>query len=175
MTEVWLDIPGYETLYQVSDMGRVRISPESPRRKGPSFPGKVLSLQKRDGYLITNLIAPDGIRHGHSVNRLVALAFHGLPPTEKHQAAHIDGNRENNSPSNICWATSKENHGHRVLHGTDPKGERNGRAKLTEKDVLLIRSRVFSGETQISVAEQFGVSNVQVRNIAMGITWGHVQ
>jgi hypothetical protein len=46
MTEVWLDIPGYETLYQVSDMGRVRISLESPRKKGPSFPGRVLSLKK---------------------------------------------------------------------------------------------------------------------------------
>jgi hypothetical protein len=175
LLESWRDIPGYSGLYQVSDAGRVRVHPESPRTKGPSKPGKILSLKNSGGYLIATLMDSTGQRCGTTVNRLLAYAFHGAPPTSAHQAAHLDGNRANNFPSNICWATSKENHGHRVQHETDAKGARNGRSKIRECDVTNIRNAVMSGRTQISVASEFGVSNVQIRNIVHRKSWSHVQ
>jgi hypothetical protein len=175
MSETWRDIPGYVGLYQASDQGRIRIHPETPRKKGLSFPGRVLQSKKQYGYSVVNLIDHDGVRHGHSINRLVAFAFHGEPPTPKHQAAHLDGDRQNNVPSNLCWATSKENHGHRAAHGTDPRGERSNSAKLTAPQVVMIRQAIASGRTQVAVAREFGVSNVQVRNIALRRSWSHVQ
>lgn len=174
LLESWVDIPDYIGLYQVSDAGRVRVHPESFRKKGPSAPSKVLSLANRKGYLVATLMDLNGKRKGMTINRLVAIAFHGNPPTPKHQAAHLDGNRQNNVPSNISWATSKENHSHRVLHKTDAKGIRNGRSKIKESDVIAIREAVLRGRTKVSIASEFGISNTQVNNIALQRSWNHI-
>lgn len=174
LLESWIDIPDYIGLYQVSDAGRVRVHPESFRKKGPSAPCKVLMPANRNGYLVATLMDLNGKRKGTTINRLVAIAFHGTPPTSKHQAAHLDGNRQNNIPSNICWATSKENHNHRIHHGTDAKGTRNGRSKIKEADVIAIREAVLRGRTKVSIASEFGISNTQVNNIAVQKSWNHV-
>jgi transposase-like protein len=39
----------------------------------------------------------------------------------------------------------------------------------------MIRQAIASGRTQVAVAREFGVSNVQVRNIALRRSWSHVQ
>jgi len=43
------------------------------------------------------------------VHRIVATAFHGLPPTKEHVVDHIDTNRRNNRPDNLRWVTRLEN------------------------------------------------------------------
>lgn len=53
------------------------------------------------------------------------------------------------------------------------KGETNGRAKLTEKDVFEIRrllaTNLFS---QVEIAKMFGVSQVRISYIKTGRNWG---
>ncbi len=46
---------------------------------------------------------------GNSVHRIVAIAFHGEPPTTQHVVDHIDTNRCNNRPENLRWVTKLEN------------------------------------------------------------------
>jgi hypothetical protein len=43
------------------------------------------------------------------VHRIVATAFHGIPPTQEHVVDHIDTNKRNNRPENLRWVTRLEN------------------------------------------------------------------
>lgn len=43
------------------------------------------------------------------VHRIVAIAFHGEPPSPQHIVDHIDTNRQNNRPENLRWVTKLEN------------------------------------------------------------------
>lgn len=91
-------------------------------------------------------------------------------------AAHLDGNRGNNCPSNLGWVTSKENESHKVSHGTKAEGSRCGAAKLNETVVLIIRSAYRVGlATQVELAKAFGVSQTKISNAVNYRTWRNVQ
>lgn len=63
----------------------------------------------------------------------------------------------------------------RKNRGNQQKGEGNGRSKLTEKDVLLIRKQYASGGiTQKKIGEFFGVSNVVISNVVGKKSWAHI-
>jgi hypothetical protein len=53
-------------------------------------------------------------------------------------------------------------------------GSKDGSAKLTEDDVLIIRERVRSGETQTAVALDYGVTQANVSEIIRRKTWTHI-
>lgn len=97
--EQWQDIPGYEGLYQVSTLGRIKGN------RGI----KSLRIDKR-GYL-TVWLCKDSIQKNYKAHRLVALAF--IPnPENKATVNHIDGNKQNNCVENLEWATHSENINH---------------------------------------------------------------
>lgn len=109
MKEVWRDIHGYEGLYQVSDLGRVR----SITRGGTN--GRMLKPDNCFGYLRYTL-CKNNIPTRHRAHRLVAEAF--IPnPENKPQLNHINGNKEDNRVDNLEWCTESENqlHSRRVL------------------------------------------------------------
>lgn len=94
--EAYRDIPGFEN-YAVSTWGRV-MNKRTGRYLKPSPNAK--------GYLRVDLYG-ERKRHMH-VHRLVAAAF--IPNRQgKPQVNHIDGNKENNSVSNLEWVTDAEN------------------------------------------------------------------
>ena len=55
------------------------------------------------------------------------------------------------------------------------RGSRHGKAKITERDAIGIRSRLHAGESQSAIARSLGVSVALVHFIANGRTWKHVQ
>lgn len=57
--------------------------------------------------------------------------------------------------------------------GADFRGERNGKAKLTDKDVVTIRARLAAGEGGAAIARDFSVSRVAVSRIKRGKAWTH--
>ena len=113
----------------------------------------------------------DGRRRNIGVNRLVLLTFVGPPPTLKHEAAHWDGDGNNNALGNLRWATHAENEMDKVRHGTSNRGVRHRLAKLSESAVLTIRARVSAGEKQCDLAREFGMSIHAVSAAVLRKSW----
>ena len=106
MKEVWRDIEGYEGLYQVSNLGRVK----SFAKKG-NWKEKILIQSKtRDGYNIVGLYK-NSKNTTVRVHRVVAKAF--IPnPNSFLEVNHKDGNKNNNAVDNLEWCTCEENMKH---------------------------------------------------------------
>lgn len=104
MEELWRDIKGFEGLYEVSNLGRVR----SLKDNNGQARILVLKVQKhRCGYQLV-FLRKDGKLKGFVVHRLVAEAFipnpDGLP-----EVNHIDEDKTNNRVDNLEWCTRKYN------------------------------------------------------------------
>ena len=136
--------------------------------------GRILKGGSAKGYPIVHL-SRGGVSWYGTVHRLVAQAFLENPEG-KAEVNHIDGDKANNRVQNLEWATSSENRQHAYDTGLQagPKGETNGSSKLTESDVLYIRSNP-DGLTQRELADKLGVSRNVISTVIRGLAWKHVQ
>lgn len=105
--EIWVDIKGYEGLYQVSNLGRVK-SLERIDSLGHKRKEKILKPRKnKDGYLQV-VLCKEGKYKEFRVHRLVAIAF--IPNTDnKPFIDHINTIRDDNRVENLRWVTHEEN------------------------------------------------------------------
>lgn len=169
--EIWKPCPDFAGIYAVSNFGRVkRLVPGAGRAKQDHV---LATAKNRKGYHYLNLCR-DGKMRTTQVHVLVCRTFHGEKPTPKHQAAHRDDDKDNNTDGNLYWATGLENHADRRRNGGILTGSRIGMAKLTEADIPSIRAALKAGGTHRSVAVKFGVSSGTIAAIVSGKTWGHV-
>lgn len=101
--EQWLPIEGYEDLYQVSNLGRVKSLGNDKTRKE-----RILKpFTNKQGYQQVSL-CKDGKVKILYVHRLVAMAF--IPNTNNYaEVNHIDENPSNNHISNLEWCDRKYN------------------------------------------------------------------
>ena len=99
-------------VYEASSLGRIRT--RIPAFVHPRYPSrckkeliKILKpiVSKPDGGLKLTMPSQGRTR----VARLIALAFHGVPPFPKAEARHLNDIQTDNTPSNIAWGTSKQN------------------------------------------------------------------
>ena len=110
MEEIYKDIVGYEGHYMISNKGNV---------KSVKIHHKQFDLRQHisNGYLCVNLMKM-GIRKKSHVHKLVAQAFVDNK-LNKPQVNHIDGNKTNNTSTNLEWVTVRENSVH--YHSNNPK------------------------------------------------------
>jgi hypothetical protein len=158
---VWWPIPG-EAGYELGDALEVRrLAPYYGYRKMPITPGP-------DGRP-TFVGSSGGVR----LSVAVAAVIHGPRPRGL-VVRHLDDNPENSYASNIAYGTQAENIADSIRNGTFPRGRKNGRAKLTEGDIPVIRQRARAGESNRSLADSFGVDPAAIAHILKGKTWRHV-
>jgi hypothetical protein len=177
MFEKWAPIRGYEELYEVSSLGRVRsLDRESRNRCGTLVKrGKILKPYGSRGN--------GGNRHGiglyrggksktFAIHRLVLEAFVGDCPPGM-ECRHIDGDPSNNRVENLEWSNHSVNMLDRAGHGTVPLGENSPNSKLTAAEVSKIFEQLGQ-RTGTSLAEEYGVSPSAISSIRVGKTWQHV-
>jgi hypothetical protein len=106
MEEIWKDIEGYEGLYQVSNLGRVKSLQSRWERRE-----KVLRINNLEKKYIQLSLHKLGNKKNMYVHRLVAKAF---IPNELNalEVNHKDGNKSNNNVNNLEWCTHLENMRH---------------------------------------------------------------
>lgn len=108
------------------------------------------------------------------LHRAIAETFLGFPPSDNYQVAHYDGNRTNNSVSNLRWVTQKENEADKRRHGTDIRGSSIAWSKLDEQKVRWLREEAAKGTQIRALAATLGVSYSTARYAIRGINWQHV-
>lgn len=163
----------YESLYEVSDLGRVRSLDRYTRgRYGPRLSrGRILRPGRSGRYLTVALSPASGPGRSLLVSWLVLRAFVGPRPAD-HHALHGPGGPLDNRLVNLRWGTRSENLGlDRVRDGTDNRGEKCATVKLTAAIVTEMRLRYNAGETQHVLAAQFSVSGPTASNAISGNTW----
>ncbi len=102
------------------------------------------------------------------VHRLVAEKY--LPnPENKQQVNHKDGNKLNNCVENLEWVTNQENRNHAVKNRLHLCGENCSWSKLTQKDVVFIRSN--RDMTINEMAEKFNVTRSCISAVINNRSW----
>jgi hypothetical protein len=121
MTEVWVDIQGFEGYYQVSNLGNVRSLDRIQTDKNglaKHYRGKTLKFKPNSrGYLRVDLKAP-GKKRVCFVHRLVAMHFVENPDPKRFNVVnHLDNNFLNNDSDNLEWTNSVGNMQHALKQG----------------------------------------------------------
>lgn len=140
--EIWKDIAGYEKMYQVSNLGRVR-SLDRYSWNGYKYwlqKGKILKpCQQKSGYLNVDLSNGHSKSHKDRVHRLVAQAFISNPNNYP-QVNHKDEDKSNNKVENLEWCTAKYN----LNYGHHNKKAANTRMKNDFEKIAIRNGRMVS-------------------------------
>ena len=172
MEEVWKDIKGFEGLYQVSNLGRVKSLERyrSNHSKLQKVEEKIKSTREdAQGYLLVDLYK-DNKQKTVRVHRLVAEAF--IPNIEnKETVNHLDGDKSNNKVNNLEWATFKEQNEH--FYKKNLKSEKNIQkaVKAMNKANAKKTRCLNTGEIYKSASEagrQIGISGSAIMRCCRG-------
>jgi hypothetical protein len=189
-SEIWKDVLGFEGIYRVSDLGRVKrvniikkIGPASFIKKEDRILIPVFDVIKKDFVrlskrnkvrLLVNL-SKNGKIYRRNIHRLVLEAFVGSCPAGM-ETCHNDGNPLNNRLWNLRWDTHRNNEKDKIKHGTSNRGEKSHLHKLNLSDIKKIRKLY---KTKKYSTRKLGILfNVSHQNISCIITrksWGWLQ
>ena len=109
------------------------------------------------------------------VHRFIMYFFNPVENMENLQVNHIDGDKKNNNLDNLEWCTPSENLKHAFRTGLKTQvGEKNSFSKLTEKDVIIIISRLLDGDKVSDIARDMNLCHQTISNIKMHKSWTYL-
>lgn len=151
-----------EDSYLISNLGRIYSVKRNIAMK---------TRFNKQGYEVITLYI-DNKMFNCSVHRLVAISFVNNPFSLP-QVNHIDGNKQNNTYTNLEWCTASENNQHAFDLKLRISGERHHKAKLTVEDVKEIRLLLAKGYSHRYLTRLFPVGRSTITKIANGEIWKH--
>jgi len=157
--EEWLPIVGYEGLYEVSNIGRVRrVAGSQDGNRGKLNRGRLLSLFANGSCrYLSVMLAKNGKGKTFFVHVLVANTFLGPCPIGS-EAHHRDEDKYNNFVGNLRYL-SHSKHKHKHIR------------KLTKQEVVEIRRLHKEGFNQTDLADKFSVTQSHVSRIVGKQSW----
>lgn len=171
MKEIWKDVKGYEGIYKVSNLGRVKsLDRVLIRKDGKKYTAKGKNLKPhpdKDGYQIVRLKKPGCKAYTIPIHRLVGLGFIDNPKNKPY-INHKSGIKHQNDVENLEWCTPSENTKHAIENGfIDP-----GNNKLSKEDVVYIKYQ--SNENVKELASKYDISIGTVYHIKQGHSWKQI-
>lgn len=91
------------------------------------------------------------------IHKLVAMYFINNKLLYQNQVNHIDGDKSNNSYSNLEWCNQSENNIHAVRYGLSSSGEDRKNATLTNEIVKQICSYLETGMTYDEIINELNI------------------
>lgn len=162
-TEIWKEIKGYEGMFAVSNLGRVKsLARRVSNHTGfINKPERILKpIKDIKGYLRVYL-SKNNKNKFTPIHRLVSFAF--IPnPENKPQVNHIDGNKQNNHVENLEWCTNRENSIHAIRMGlNDHSKYESGRPKRKVNQIDISTGKIIKTFNSIADASrEFKTSNI---------------
>ncbi len=174
MIEIWLPIPGYADIYEVSNHGNVRSywkpGPQRMLRETPTN----LKFVLRDGYHFVSLVNAEKQATQRSVASLVLETFVG-PRPEGMVVCHRNDIAKDNYLDNLEYGTSQLNSDQSCWNGLTPQGVEVYNAKLTDEAVRTMRKLYATGEyTYKDLGRMYGTGLTTAHKAINRITWKHV-
>ena len=163
--EIWKDVPNYEGLYQVSNLGRVKSLNYSRGSKEKMLKPK----PNGNGYYYISLYKNRTPKNKY-IHRLVTLAFYG---ESKLTVNHKNGIKSDNRLDNLEYRTQSENNQHAYDTGLKARGESHVQSKLTDAEARKIKYE-HHGMTQKDIAKIYGIAQALVSRIRSGKYRKHI-
>lgn len=172
MIEEWKPISGYEGIFSVSSLGRIR---NECVKRGNQYVGKIrIGKKHKDNYLSIRMC------HNYKVNifrihNLVAKAFIGERP-ENYVVNHKDGDKANNKLENLEYLSRSQNayHAVKMNRWPDCRGSKHYASRFKDEDIKNIRDLYKKGEKQKSIAIKFNTNQCYISQIVNNKRWSHV-
>ena len=158
--ERWTPVAGFEGLYEVSALGRVRSVARVVLRKNgrtQSVKARVLKPQKRKFGYLGIVLSRDGKSYPFTLHRLVLESFVGQRDPWQ-ECCHCNGNPSDNRLSNLRWDTKESNTSDRPIHRPD-----RYLSPQCVKEIALTQG------SNRAVAKSFGVAKSTVQRIRQRI------
>jgi len=170
--ELWNDIVGYEGIYQISTLGRIKVLDREvvvTTKNGSHMRKTKEKLHKPNtnncNYLWVKLTDKKGNCDRHFIHQLIAKHFVSNPLDKKY-VNHKDGNKRNNNVTNIEWVTQSENVRHSMEIGTHQFKPKEPFAMIDLRTNSIIG--IFRFLTDVH--NQYGVSIGNISSILKGKT-----
>lgn len=120
MVEEWRDAPGFEGVYEVSSLGRVRSLTRQVRTfwGTRTVRGQIIKSKPGTNGYERVVLSVQRVAYTRNVHRMVCMAFNGPPPRGEPLACHRDGVKTHNTPENLYWGSNSDNMLDMVRHGS---------------------------------------------------------
>ena len=181
MEEIWKPIKGYEELYEISNIGRVKSLPKvvdlgfAKQNRVEKF---LRPIPDGKGYLMVWLFK-NQVKKMWKVHRLVADAF--IPnPHSKPQVDHINADKTDNRLCNLRWCTEKENFHNPISYKRNSESKfecKNHHAKSVEQ-YAINGDYIKTWSCINDVKRELGFHHSHIsqccsgkRNVAYGFIW----